>query len=99
MSHLETLRVQLDRIIADAARDLDARAAARQRELDAREAELARAIELATIDAAVQAAWDQCRREERLWFKKLIRFQLDALSPTSGTRTVLHTLDRMVEEG
>lgn len=95
---LTRTRQQLDILLATIRSDVDAAAAARAAELDRREAELARAIEHTSQDAAVQAAYRQGQATERRRMRQLIGVQLQHLAPTSGTRTVLHTLARMVED-
>jgi hypothetical protein len=97
MSTLELIRQQLDQVITEASADLDASLAARAAELDRREADLARAIELATTDTAAQAAYRQGGADQRQRVQRLIQLQLEHLAPNCGTRTVLHTLSRMVE--
>lgn len=94
---LAKTRQEIDTLLASLRSDLDAAAATRAAELDRREAELARAIELATTDAAVAAAWQQAQAAERLRVQRLISLQLEHLAPCSAARTVLHTLSRMVE--
>ncbi len=96
---LISLRADLDAHAAQHAADLSASLAARSADLDRREEALARAMELATTDAAVAAAWQQSRIETIAWFQRLISLQLEHLAPTSGSRTVLRTLSRMVEQG
>jgi peptidoglycan hydrolase CwlO-like protein len=95
---LTRARQEIDALLASLRSDLDAAAAARAAELDRREAELARAIEHTSQDAAVQAAYRQGQATERRRMRQLIGVQLQHLAPTSGTRTVLHTLARMVED-
>ena len=103
---LTRTRQEIDALLASLRSDLDAAAAARaaeldrrEAELDRREAELARAAEHTSQDAAVQAAYRQGQATERRRMRQLIGVQLEHLAPTSGTRIVLQTLARMVEDG
>ncbi|NBS94270.1 MAG: hypothetical protein EBT27_11220 [Betaproteobacteria bacterium] len=89
---------KIDALLASLRSDLDAAAAACAAELDRREAELVLAAELTSQDAAVQAAWRQGCAAERRRMRQLIGVQLEHLAPTSGTRIVLQTLTRMVED-
>lgn len=79
---LDRARQQLDALLAD---------------IDRRETDVARAMEEVSTDAAVAAAWRQCRDEQRRWFCQLIQTHLDCLAFNSGTRAVLLTLQREVE--
>ena len=101
---LTRTRQEIDTLLASLRSDLDAAAAARvadlnrrEAELNRREAELARSAELITADIAVRSAWQQCQAVERQRMQRLIGMQLEHLAPTSSTRTVLHTLSRLVE--
>jgi hypothetical protein len=94
---LTRTRQQLDMLLATIRSDVDAAAATRAAELDRREADLARAMELATTDAAVAAAWQQAQAAERLRVQQLISLQLEHLAPHCASRVVLQTLSRMVE--
>jgi hypothetical protein len=105
MDTLTRARQEIDTLLAQLRLDLDAHASQRladltrrEADLDRREAELAHAAELVSADAAVQSAWRQCRAENCRWFQQLIDQQLEHLAPASPTRTVLHTLSRMVEQ-
>lgn len=95
---LEALREPLDLIIAEASADLEARNAARAAELDQREAEIAKAMELATVDSRVRAAWRECALHERRRFQALISRELADARPMSAHRTSLLRLSRYVME-
>jgi peptidoglycan hydrolase CwlO-like protein len=97
MDTLTRTRQEIDTLLASLRSDLDAAAAARAAELDRREAELARSQELLSQDAAVQAAYRQGTTDERRRMQQLITLQLQYVPQASPTRTVLHTLSRMVE--
>jgi hypothetical protein len=94
---LTRTRQQLDMLLATIRSDVDAAAASRAAELDRREADLARAMELATTDAAAQAAYRQGCADERRRVQQLISLQLEHLAPHCASRVVLQTLSRMVE--
>lgn len=96
MTNLTALREQLDQVLAEAAADLDAQAAARAAALDDRERVIAQAVE-AVAEDAVRAAWHEAQRHEQARVLSLIDAQIDALRGTSGGAVVvLRTLKRMV---
>lgn len=85
---LDTLRQTLDAIIAEAAADLDAQAAARA-------AEVAQALEQHTpvaVESAVSSALDG----QRQWFVGLINERLEQLGEQTATATVLRHLRGVV---
>ena len=96
MTNLEELKETLDRVLAEASADLEARAQSREHELAKREREIAAALELITQDAAAQAAFHQGIQEERLRVQRLIALQLEHLKAHSVSQRVLATLSRMV---
>ena len=96
---LTRTRQEIDALLASLRSDLDAAAAARAAELDRREAELARAIELTSVDVATQAAYRQGLADERRRMQRLVELQLEQLAPQSSTRIVLQRLVQMVGGG
>ena len=98
---MDAYRQQLEQLLVTASTDAVATAMARLQhrvaDLEEREAALAAAMELANVDGAVRAAFHDGRMEERDRVLKLIDTQLDMLSRTSISRTLLHALRRMVE--
>lgn len=95
---LDTLRQTLDAILAEAAADLDAQAAARARALDHREAQLAAAAEQITIDARVRAAWDESAAVERRRLVTLIDGRLCLPISVAGAAE-LRSLRKVVADG
>jgi hypothetical protein len=91
MDSLNQIKKTLERIVADTTAD-------RQRMLDQREQELAAAMELLSVDTRTVSAYEQGQSDAYRRVQQLIQLQLQHLPRTSGARTVLHTLSRMVEE-
>ena len=88
---LDTLRQTLDAIIAEAAADLDAQAAARA-------AEVAQALEQHT-PVAVATAVSSALDGQREWFVGLINERLEQLGEQTATATVLRHLRGVVIDG
>lgn len=98
---MDPIRQELERVYqlvtTEAQVQATAKLQAQRQELEQREAALAAAMELASVDPAVRAAFRDGCKEERSRVLTLIDAQLDALAQTSISRTLLHTLRRMVE--
>lgn len=94
-------RQQLEQLLITASTDAVATAMAKlhQRiaDIEEREVALAAAMELASVDGSVRAAFRDGRMEERDRVLKLIDSQLDMLARTSINRTVLGALRKAVE--
>jgi hypothetical protein len=98
---MDPIRAELERVYQLVTADAEAAAKARLRqahlELEEREAALAAAMELASVDPAVRAAFNDGIADERYRVLALIQQQIDTLSRGAISHTVLHTLRRAVE--
>lgn len=109
---MDTIRAELERVFQLVAADAEAAAQARfrqqqadvadlmqqhARDLEEREAALAAAMELASVDPRVQAAFRDGIAEERGRVLALIDHQIEMLGRASISRSVLCALQRAVE--
>lgn len=93
---MDSIRTELERVYQLCVSDAEARARAelqsQRRELEDREAALAAAMELASVDPAVRAAFHDGIAEERGRWLALIDERLDMLRHDSVSYTVLKAL-------
>jgi len=98
---MDTIRAELERMfqLVTSEAELQAQAKLRQQQaaLDEREAALAAAMELASVDPAVRAAFHDGIAEERGRWLALLDERLAYFEPKSGIYCVLDTLRKAGE--
>lgn len=88
MTNLDRIRKQLNKIIAEAAADIEAR-----------EQALAGAMEMATTDCQVRAAFEQGMQYKEDQVLALIDQQLSTLQRSGHNAISLQTLKRAIKDG
>jgi hypothetical protein len=97
MDTLTRTRQEIDTLLANLRSVIDAHAAQRAAELQQQELAIAAGNEAATMAAMDSSAYQRGANDKTQYVLLLIEAQLQALPHSSPTRTVLHTLSRMVE--
>ena len=98
---MDSIRTELERVFQLVTTEADLRAQAKlrqqQMELEQREAALAAAMELASVDPAVRAAYNDGILQERKRWLALIDERLEYFQPGGTAYTVLDTLRQVGE--